>query len=130
MVRGGEQETRGCAAPGSQGPLLYPAGDPGPPTLPRRGPIGPPITKIYPPPRLRRDGVRRALPVRATSFLSSLLYLSTFVPVKGPEIGGPLKIPPTSGPFPHLLKPRQNPSKISCNLTRLLWKSDRASGTA
>ena len=31
----------GNKAPGSQGPLLYPAGDPGPPTLPRRGPWGP-----------------------------------------------------------------------------------------
>ncbi len=63
----------------------------------------------------RRDGVLGPLPVRATSFLSYLLYLPTFLPLKGPEIGGPLKPPPLPGHLPDLLKPHQNPSKTSKN---------------
>ena len=51
---------------------------------------------IYPPPRLWRDGVLKPLPVRATSFLSYLLYLPTFLPLKGPEIRAAAKASPPS----------------------------------
>ena len=44
------------------------------------------INKYNPPLRLGADGVRNALPVRATYFLSYLPYLPTYPPVKGPEI--------------------------------------------
>ena len=51
----------------------------------------------YLPPRLWRDGVLKALPVRATSFLSYLLYLPTFLPLVGPEIRLWRKPPPPLG---------------------------------